>query len=533
MNTPKFEFNPELLARIRSLDKKVKTGAVRSATAQFEANQLFIQCFQKYQTDPLLFVRTFFPQVTFLEDFQIELLTMIRNELFLGEERYFKYAASTAKGVGKTLCVSMIMAWALFCFEEPNISVTAPTIYTVKNVTIKTFVNLLMKSELKYFIEPQSEKVLIRPFGKKALIYSMQYIEIITASKKGVSSAQGRHGIFNLSVVDEACGVSEQIIQALKGAETTGKGCLLLVGNPTEKTVSYFENVITGKLHGWVRRTVSALQMKRPDYNLEKLLEQYPNKGTEEYIRFVLGEFPDRNMVSGFFTSETLYKILIKSRDISDFVGRVPLTQGTVIGVDIAYGIGKDHTCAFARRGMEMELILYSSTVIMSELVEKIKYWKSRGCIVAIDASGLGTGIIAEMRDFPDALEKIWTHNKPTDANKDTYLTRGAELADAFNKWMAIPEALIFIPRHLDPLNRVITDMYNQACSFSRGVHNGKMKCIKARGDSPDLIDAATYTFPQGIGTDTYYKSLMNPVPVPTRQNIQSIERILKAQKML
>ncbi len=516
------EFSDEVKERIKLLEKELKKDSYLSDTIKNEANRLFINGFKKYQKDPYLFIKTFFPQLTFFEDFQVEMCNLLRTKLFIENEKYLLYAASTAKGVGKTMFVSMIMAWALFCFETPNISITAPTIDTAKAVTLQTLITVLLNSRLGDFFVRQEMMVTVKPFGKIKLVDKRQSIRIIVASKKKVGAVQGRHAplllnsedqSFNLSVVDEACSVDREVIEALKGASTTGTGALFLVGNPTNPEVSYLEDISTGDVRGWIYRQVSAYDMKRPDYNLGEVLKQYPDKGTEEYIRFVLGAFPKRDTFSGFFNSARLYEVLKLSRELVDFQGRVPLTHGTVIGVDISCGIGRDHTVAFARVGHEMELILYSAKMKPSTLAEYIKHWKSKGCVVAVDADGVGSSVLSELQDAPIKVEQIRTNNAPSAGKERFIFNKGSEIAHAFNEWLEHEDCRIFIPKVMDPLNSLIREMYHQSTIFTKEYKDGRMKCVRARGNSPDLIDAAKNTLPFGLGTDEKYKNMRERVP--------------------
>ena len=518
------EFSDEVKERIKLLEKELKKDSYLSEPIKNEANRLFINGFKKYQKDPYLFIRTFFPQLTFFEDFQLEMCNLLRTKLFIENEKYLMYAASTAKGVGKTMFVSMIMAWALFCFETPNISITAPTIDTAKAVTLQTLITVLLNSRLSDFFVRQEMMVIVKPFGKIKLVDKRQSIKIIVASKKKVGAVQGRHApllldpkdqSFNLSIVDEACSVDREVIEALKGASTTGIGALFLVGNPTNPEVSYLEDISTGDVRGWFYRQVSAFDMKRPDYNLGEVLKQYPDEGTEEYIRFVLGAFPKRDTFSGFFNSARLYEVLKFSRDLVEFQGRVPLTHGTVIGIDISCGIGRDHTVAFARFGHEMELILYSAKMKPSTLAEYIKHWKSKGCVVAVDADGVGNSVLSELQDEPKtvAVEEIRTNSAPSEGKEKFIFNKGAEIAQAFNMWLEHEDCRIFIPKSIDPLNSLIREMYHQSTIFTKEYKDGRLKCVRARGNSPDLIDAAKNTLPFGLGTDAKYKNLSQRVP--------------------
>ena len=172
-----------------------------------------------------------------------------------------------------------------------------------------------------------------------------------TATKP--ENMQGFHEENMLFIVDEASGVAEPIMEAILGTLSGPNNKLLLCGNPTKTSGTFYDSHTNAKIRPLYRsRRVSSRDVARTDKeNIEMLERRYGKESNVVRVR-VDGEFPLQE-------DDVFIPIHLLERSIkTDYEPREnPLSLQ--IGVDVAR-FGDD------------------KTVISYRVDEKIEFWQKR-----------------------------------------------------------------------------------------------------------------------------------------------------------
>lgn len=156
-------------------------------------------------------------------------------------------AVKTCNGVGKSHVAAVAVAWFCSVFRDSLALTTATTFRQVRTVLWRELAKVVESSRM--------------PLGVEMLQTEARWahgtIAIgATAPDHDPTKLQGMRGKNRtLIVVDEACGVSAKIIEALKGSMTGADVRLLMIGNPTDGTSTFADAF---RLGSGARHTISA-----------------------------------------------------------------------------------------------------------------------------------------------------------------------------------------------------------------------------------------------------------------------------------
>lgn len=235
-------------------------------------------------------------------------------------------------------------------------------------------------------------------------------------------SFHGIHRRYVLALLDEACGVPEEIWTGVE-AITTNVGCrILAIGNPDDRNTDFGKNFIDGRTsHLWNRISIPA--SSTPNFTGEvvpRLLnevlvsrdwvqERLDDWGEKDprYISKVLAQFPEQSMSSLFPPSV-----------IADAVDEPPapsLYSILRIGVDVAR-FGSDKTVVASYSGLTAQIEeSWSSTDTVSsaykvlEIAERLKEERKAPWVeIRVDAVGLGAGVVDTLNARSVLLPEPW-----------------------------------------------------------------------------------------------------------------------------
>ena len=220
-------------------------------------------------------------------------------------------------------------------------------------------------------------------------------------------SLQGLAGPSQMIVVDEAAGIDESLFPAIFGA-LAGGGKLLLLGNPTRTSGTFFE-AFHSQRDRWATLTVSSLEtpnfhggnvpgLATPSWAEERLLE-YGSTDNPEYQARVLGEFPSQQS-----------NALISVAAVQAAQSRAPALNSRshvsgplFVGVDVAR-FGDDSSTVCVRRANRVYRIFahqgLDSIQLGQRVIEAIKPFSSptETTTVRIDEGGVGSGVVDFLR---------------------------------------------------------------------------------------------------------------------------------------
>ncbi len=228
----------------------------------------------EYRKNPVLFAREvlrFEPD----EWQKIALMDLAENP---------KIAIKSGQGVGKTGLEAVALLWFLCCYPYARVVATAPT---------RQQLNDVLWSEISKWMNKS-------PLLSKILKWTKTYIYMTGNEKRWFAVArtatkpenmQGFHEDHMLFIVDEASGVADPIMEAILGTLSGKNNKLLLCGNPTRASGTFFD-AFHADCAMYKYHTVSSADSPRTNkQNIESLIRKYGKDSNVVLVR-VFGEFP-------------------------------------------------------------------------------------------------------------------------------------------------------------------------------------------------------------------------------------------------
>ena len=343
-----------------------------------------------YRKDIALFARE---QLQFEpDDWQLELFKYIASEN--------RVSVKSGQGVGKTGCESIVAIWFLSCFPFSKVIATAPTRRQLNDVLWAEIDKWRSKS----------------PVLSEILKWTKTYIYVVGNEKRWFATArtatkpenmQGFHEDNMLFIVDEASGVAEEIMEAILGTLSGQNNKLLMCGNPTKTSGTFYESHTQDRgIYSCI--TVNSEKSKRTNKdNIAALARKY-GKDSNVYRVRVLGEFPEQE--DDVFIPLSLIE-QATMRDLEDQkIIRI------MLGVDVArFGddetvitenIGGRISLPTIRHGQDLMKTVGDIVITYRKLIAD--YPEYKGPITCnIDDTGLGGGVT-------DRLEEVKMEQKLT-----------------------------------------------------------------------------------------------------------------------
>lgn len=309
-----------------------------------------------------------------------------------------KVAIKSGQGVGKTGMEAVALLWFLTCFPYPRVVATAPTKQQLHDV---------LWSEVAKWQERS-------PLLANILKWTKTYVYMTGHEKRWFATArtatkpenmQGFHGDHMLYIVDEASGVADPIMEAILGTLTGENNKLLMCGNPTRTSGTFFDAFHADR-ELYRCHTVSSADSPRTNKkNIESLIRKYGRDSNVVLVR-VFGEFPKQE-------DDVLIGLsLIEHGCMTDLPDGAP--KRISFGVDVAR-YGSDETVIALNVGGRITLpVIFRGQSLMTTVGSIVRLYRQmvseypayRGKIyVNIDDCGLGGGVT-------DRLEEVKREEK-------------------------------------------------------------------------------------------------------------------------
>lgn len=307
-----------------------------------------------------------------------------------------------------------------------------------------------------------------------------------------------------LFIVDEASGVADPIMEAILGTLSGKNNKLLLCGNPT-RTSGTFYDAFHADRGMYKYHTVSSVNSQRTNkQNIEALIRKYGKESNVVLVR-VFGEFPEQEN-DVFIILSIIEQCGSKIYKLSEGKGMPYI----IFGVDVAR-FGDDETVIYRNSQGKLKLVAnrhgqnLMATVgdIVAQYKKAIKEFPEyNGWIyVNIDDTGLGGGVTDRLREVKREQKLHRLSVVPINAAEkiETDTKEGKDAAEHYNNltthmWAVLRELLenkqIEIEDDADTFAQLSIRKYFMAS-------NGKLeleskKEMKKRGvSSPDRADAA------------------------------------------
>ena len=341
----------------------------------------FCKKIPKYRKDITLFARevlSFTP-----DDWQKDVFYSIVHERYT--------AVKSGQGVGKTGTEAVAVLWFLCCFPYPRVVCTAPTRQQLHDV---------LWSEIAKW---QSNSVLLSEILRwtKTYIYMTGYEKrwfAVARSATKPENMQGFHETNMLFVVDEASGVADPIMEAILGTLSGKNNKLLLCGNPTKTSGTFYEAFHAARAI-YSCHTVNSEKSPRTNKTNISLLERKYGRNSNVFRVRVLGEFPVQE--DDVFISLSLIEQATMC-EVDEHVERIS------IGVDVArYGddetviatkIGNRISIPIIRQGQSLMRTVGDIVNTYFQLVNEHPDYTG-SITVNIDDTGLGGGVTDRLEE--------------------------------------------------------------------------------------------------------------------------------------
>lgn len=412
-----------------------------------------------------------------------------------------KTAVKSCHAIGKTFLSAIAACWWVSTRPNSMVRSTAPTYRQVHELLWEEIRKFHAQYKLVGRIT-QSDEWKRELFGTE--------IQVGSGSKPADGDIHGFHGVHRvdgvLVILDEACGVPDNLFTASDAITTGEYDRVLAVGNPDDPNTEFGRifkdksvDVETGE-NIWNLITVSAYdtpnftgelvpEVVRKNLIQAKWVSQRKSEWGEDSSRFkakILAEFPDQSNDS-FFSQ--------KSIDMAYETTIAPSNEYIVLGVDIA-GHGDDDSVIYINKGGHVRHYeswsdgnaMYSARKVLQCALE------SGAHEVRIDGSGLGAAIVDAISEMPEMSRvPLWVRvnggNQAQDQN--AHLNARAEQYDTLRKLMESGQV------DLDPedesLNRQLLAIRYQFSTRGSIQIENKRDMRKRGVKSPDELDAVVY----------------------------------------
>lgn len=325
-----------------------------------------------------------------------------------------KVAIKSGQGVGKTGMEAVALLWFLTCFPYPRVVATAPTKQQLHDV---------LWSEVSKWQERS-------PLLREVLKWTKTYIYMKGHEKRWFATArtatkpenmQGFHEDNMLFIIDEASGVADPIMEAILGTLSGGNNKMLMCGNPTRTTGTFYDAFHSSR---WLYKcyTVNSEDSLRTNkQSIDALRKKYGYDSNVYRVR-VRGEFPKQE--DDVFISLELIEQAVRTEP----PGEEDIRK-VAIGVDVAR-FGSDETvialaiCGKISTKCELKEKYQGHDLMttVGKVVQKYRWIRDTfpdytgNIMVNIDDCGVGGGVTDRLREVREEEELYYMDINPVNA---------------------------------------------------------------------------------------------------------------------
>jgi len=364
-----------------------------------------------WRNDPVLFMR----EVLLFEpdDWQIQVAYDLRD--------YPRVSVKSGQGVGKTGVEAALLLWFLVCFPYPRIVATAPTKQQLHDVLWSEVDKWMNNSPLLPMLLKWT-KTYVYMAG-----YEKRWFAVARTATKP-ENMQGFHEDNMLFIVDEASGVADPIMEAITGTLAGANNKLLLMGNPTKTSGTFYESHTTDRAL-YRCHTVNAEHSRRTNKeNISAMKRKYGENSNVVRVR-VYGEFPEQEddvfIPIAFLEQSTRTEMSEATARafgmLRDSAGNLlPVDVGGVerieIGCDVAR-FGDDKTCIGYRVNEAVQIYkkyngkdtTWTASMIARLYKELKQRFRFQGQIgVKVDDGGVGGGVVDQLRNWKRSEPEVY-----------------------------------------------------------------------------------------------------------------------------
>lgn len=428
-------------------------------------------------------------------------------------------AVKSSHSIGKTFVSAIAACWWIDTRDNCSVQSTAPTYTQVHGLLWEEIRKMHEKADLRGRVTLGD--VWLAPNGRKE-------IQVGEGKKPADTNQHGFQGTHRpdgvLAILDEACGLVENIFTGARAITTAGFDRILAVGNPDDPNTE-FGRVFRESEGLWTLITVSAYDTpnftaegdelrawakkidssnhdleKKMAAKVEQLLAGLPQPDdvqemlddwgidSPRALSKVFAEFP-KVSVDSLFSAGDLEKGINETIEPEEFAFRV-------FGVDVAR-YGNDRSVIAQNVGGKVEIVASYATMDTMELAANVHKLALDRKIdqVRIDGVGVGGGVIDRVIQLCFAAGKPYTIVEMTAQSRapDATIHRNARAYWYDSLKHQLRASRIDLPTdNSEFAKKLLLEMGGVKYKFPNGILQIESKeDIRARGDkSPDFTDA-------------------------------------------
>lgn len=317
-----------------------------------------------------------------------------------------KVSVRSGQGVGKTSIEAVIALWFLSCFPMSRVVATAPTARQLNDVLWAELSKWISKSPLlKALLKWTKTKVEVRGYSER------WFATARTATT--AENMQGFHEDNMLFIIDEASGVSDEIIEAILGTLSGKNNKLLMCGNPTKTSGVFFDSHNCDRALFKTYR-VSSLDCPRTNKeNINAMLEKYGRNSNFARVR-IYGDFPEQE-------DDVFITLSALERSANTVIDEKPAPVTVRIGCDVArygddktiIGVKVDEKVSFYEKAQGQDTMRTADNIALcyKKLIDRYSQYKGK-IIVTVDDGGVGGGVVDRLRRICKAEPKTYGRMK-------------------------------------------------------------------------------------------------------------------------
>lgn len=423
-------------------------------------------------------------------EWQRDINRVIRDHLANPETRYepLQIAVASGHGIGKSAQMGMLANWAMSCWPNARVMLTANTETQLRTKTSPEVGTWFRRAITGHWFDINSQSIKSRD---KECVETWR-LDFQTWSEHNTEAFAGLHnkGRIILLLFDEASGIAPKVWEVAEGALTDENTVIIWVafGNPTQNS-GRFRECFRRFRDFWVGRNIDSRTV--PGTNKKyfaRLLKQY-GEDSDVFKYRVRGLFPNQSA-----------KQFISGADV-DAATKRHLRPGqynfapVILGVDPAW-TGDDKLEIYLRQGLYSKHLVSiprnDNDVEVANLIARLED-EHQADAVFIDA-GYGTGIKSAGDVMGRSWRIIWFSGKVIDSG---YLNKRAEMWGTMKKWIKAGGAI-------DPADTELVDDLVGPETVPR--LDGKIQ-LESKEDmrerdlpSPNKGDALALTFAEPVG---------------------------------
>ena len=340
---------------------------------------------------------------------QGNVMATVRDHLANPETRFtpLRIAIASGHGIGKSSLVGMLSKWALDCWVDARVMVTAntePQLVTKTSPEVAKWHSMALTND--WF----SRATLKIASKERPESWRMDFV---TWSKNNTEAFAGLHnqGRLILIITDESSSIDDNVAQVIEGAMTDENTVLiwLAMGNPTRNT-GWFHDAFHRYRSRWITRQIDARTVEGTSKAyLDDLVATYGIDSDIVKVR-VLGQFPSTSSLQ-FIGSGVV--LAAREREIvqTDYLPSDPV----IFGLDHAR-FGDDQSVLAIRQGRDARSRPWkrwrgaTSMQIAGDVNGLMRRWLPDA--VFIDAGGPNAGgVIDRLRQLNPEYDSIFEIN--------------------------------------------------------------------------------------------------------------------------